>query len=170
MIDLGWVSGDLTVQGKPTTVRFLFYRLVARGVLPKKYPNSNEPPSGDVSRIAGDLRHAAILPLGCIVDRGRSIVDLTGWSSVHEALSYLAGIVRLDPWDMRPLWVICESNSLAGVFEDIARTYRVPLVAFGGQASIGLLAEVAYQMRMDTHVSSTSRILTSAVGTSRTRR
>lgn len=152
MIDFGWEPDNPTVEGEVTSGRFVFYRLVTREVLPKHYDKSNQPPSGDVSRILAHLRHAQVFPLHSISDKGRTILDYRGWPSVAAGIEASIEGIELDPWDGRPPWIISESNSLAGVIEDIAITYRVPLVPLRGQASIGLLAEVARRMRADTRV------------------
>jgi hypothetical protein len=54
---LGWFDpdGNPTGEGRRTSVRFVFYRLVARGVIPKSY-SGHRTPAQDVSDALRDLR------------------------------------------------------------------------------------------------------------------
>ena len=119
----------------PTTGRFLFYRLVAAGLVDKAKKSAPK----DVSMILTQLREAQIVGMSEIVDRSRGVSDFTGWSTIHAAACDSAAAASLDRWHERTPLLIVESNSLAGALEHLAIEYRVVLVPLGGQASCGFL-------------------------------
>lgn len=134
-----------------TTVRFLFYRLVAERVIPKAY-NGTRRPDQDVSVVLTELREAGVVPLDAIVDRSRGVVDFTGWTSVRECVEQAAKHAKLDRWRAAAPLLIVESDSLAGLLEPLAVEFRVVLVPLRGQGSLGLLAEVAPHVQDGTRV------------------
>jgi hypothetical protein len=68
----------------PTNARFLYYELVARGVLEKHKPKGSAGRRSDQSlhEALTDLRQAGMIPWDWITDETRSLDDYTGWSSV----------------------------------------------------------------------------------------
>jgi hypothetical protein len=116
----------------PTSGRFLFYRLVAQAIVTKKQ-------SGLVSDVLTELRNAKRVPMSWIVDRSRGVVDYSGYADLTEAARALIAGLQGDPWDGDVPLLMVESNSLAGVLEDLASEYRVHLCPLGGQSSTGLL-------------------------------
>lgn len=148
MIALGWKPNDPHTQGKPTSVRFLFYRLEAREIIPKEYTGRDgrrkaRQPHQDVSDAMTILRYQGVFPLDSIIDETGGSEDYRG--SVDMVTGTLEALerVRLGPWPDEPPELWAESRSLAGVIRGLAWIYRVPLVPLVGQASVGLLAEVA---------------------------
>jgi len=137
-----------------TTVRFLFYRLVSEGVLPKAYPGKKRTPSQDVSDVVTELRDAAVIPMWQIADDTRSVRDWPSWESIREAVDSTLDKARLDPWvDDHPqpqLWV--ESRSIARVLLPYAYMYRVPVVPLGGQSSRSFDWEVANTVTEETPI------------------
>jgi hypothetical protein len=120
----------------PTSIRFLFYELVSREVVPKAYPaERSRTPSQDISDAVNDLRGAGIVPWGWIVDESRSLRSHRYASSVYEYVEDVLRVARIDLWDGEPPpLILCESRSLAGVLRDIAATYLCPIAATNGQA------------------------------------
>jgi hypothetical protein len=119
----------------PTTNRFLYYRLVAAGVVKK-----GDRAAAEVSAVSTELREAQIVGMDEIRDRSRGVTSHVGWHSIAGAAVNVAYRAKLDRWpeDETPILVV-ESNSLAGVLEDIAIEYRVIVAPLGGTASCGLL-------------------------------
>lgn len=151
LIERAILAEIAALKGKTTTVRFLFYRLVSEGVLPKSYPGSREP-AQDVSRVATEMRLSGLIPLESIVDRGRGTINFLGWDTVGEGVQGTLDQIRLDPWDGDAPQIWVESDSLAGVIESIASDFRVPLVALRGQASISFAHELSERVIDGTRV------------------
>jgi hypothetical protein len=129
-----------------TTVRFIFYRLVAKMVLAKTGvgEKGGRRPDQDVSVVLSDLRWAGVVGFDEIADRSRTIKDFTGWERFADGAAAAVEGVRYDPWGAQraPLFIV-ESESLAGLLEPSAYRYRVPLVPSRGQTSDSLVYEVA---------------------------
>jgi hypothetical protein len=119
----------------PTSLRFLFYELLDRGVIPKSYgATARRTPSQDISVAAMALRENRLVPWSSIVDETRS---LTAWrynASVYEYVSETVDRARIDPWDGEPPpLILCESRSLSGVLTSVAGTYLAPVASTNGQ-------------------------------------
>jgi hypothetical protein len=132
-----------------TTVRFVYYRLIANGTIAKSEAGEKggRRPDQDVSVVLSDLRWADVVGFDEIYDRTRGVVDLTGYDSVVEGVLDVIDNVRLDPWAGAAPLLIVESESLAGLVEATAYRYRVPLVPSRGQASDSVAFEVAKWVR-----------------------
>lgn len=136
------------LDGQVTTVRFLYYRLVSRGIIDK-----GRRFSADVSKVVTYLRDTGLIPMGQIVDRGRQMMKWTVYGSMDEAIRRAVEHARLDPWRGRTppqLWV--ESDSLAGWLEQTAYEYAVPVVPLKGQSSRSFDWEVASTIDEDTTI------------------
>jgi hypothetical protein len=120
----------------PTSIRFLFYELVSRQVVPKAYPARRErTPSQDVSDAVKHLRNVGIVPWDWIVDESRTLHSRHYASSVYEYVEDVLPRARIDLWSGEPPpLILCESRSFAGVLRDIAATYLCPIAATNGQA------------------------------------
>ena len=135
----------------PTSIRFLFYELEGRGIIPKTYPGKRQP-SQDVSEAMTHLRETGLVHWHEVVDETRTLHTWAYANSVYEyALDQLAH-ARVDLWDGEsPPLILCESRSLAGVLRQIAATYLAPIAATNGQTGgflhtdIGPLVEDAYR-------------------------
>jgi hypothetical protein len=94
----------------PTSVRFLFYELVGRGVVSKTATGSRRADQ-DISDAIKHLRDVNLVPWSWIVDETRS---LDSWRYAESAYRYVADILpslRIDPWDgLPPPLIMCESR------------------------------------------------------------
>jgi hypothetical protein len=151
----------------PTSIRFIFYELESRGIVPKDYrkPDGSKrarTPSQDVAEAIKDLRECGLVPWSWIVDETRS---LHSWRYAKSAYEYVLGTlpeVRIDLWDGgTPPLILCESRSLAGVLERIAASYLCPIAATNGQAGGFLHTEVAPLVSANgsSYASSARRVL-----------
>jgi hypothetical protein len=139
----------------PTSIRFLFYELLDRGVIPKvyRYPDGTEKkrtPSQDISEAVTVLREldSEPIPWGWIVDETRSLDNWRYASSVQSYVEEMLPVARIDVWDgEKPPLILCESRSLAGVLRDIAEDYLCPIAATNGQAGGFLHTEIAPLVR-----------------------
>jgi hypothetical protein len=123
----------------PTSIRFLFYELEGRGIIPKVYrytDGSPKPrkPSQDVSDALTALREAGLIPWDWLVDESRILHSWTYAATMSEYVKNQLRYARIDPWDgAAPPLILCESRSLAGVLRNIAGTYICPIAATNGQ-------------------------------------
>jgi hypothetical protein len=135
----------------PTSIRFLFYELEGRGIIPKTYPGKRQP-GQDVSEAMTHLREAGLVDWDEIVDETRSLHNWAYASTVYEHVENRLDGARIDLWegDPPPL-ILCESRSLAGVLRNIAGTYLAPIAATNGQTGgflhtdVGPLVERAHR-------------------------
>jgi hypothetical protein len=133
----------------PTSIRFLFYELLDRGVIEKayRYPDGTEKkrtPSQDISDAVNVLREAGFIPWSWIVDETRTLDSWRYAGSVYQYVSDTLPLARIDLWGgERPPLILCESRSLAGVLRPIARDYLCPISATNGQAGGFLHTEIA---------------------------
>ena len=133
----------------PTSIRFLFYELTDRDVIPKAYigPDGKErrrTPGQDISDAVNVLREAALVPWAWIVDETRTVSSWRYAASVYQYVEETLPLARIDLWDGEPPpLILCESRSLAGVLRDIASDYLCPIAATNGQVGGFLHTEVA---------------------------
>jgi hypothetical protein len=139
----------------PTSIRFLFYELLDRGVIPKVYRDENgaekkRTPSQDISDAVTVLREldSEPIPWSWIVDETRSLDDWRYASSMQSYVEEVLPVARIDVWDgEKPPLILCESRSLAGVLRDIAGDYLCPIAATNGQVGGFLHTEIAPLVR-----------------------
>src|SRR5262249_22102886 len=104
----------------PTSNRFLFYELVARGVIGKEKQPGTQDPAITAETALTQLRKSGQVPWDWIVDETRAVENYSGFSSIEQAmLEHLPG-ARLDPWAGTTVLILTESRSLAGVLRQIA--------------------------------------------------
>jgi hypothetical protein len=132
-----------------TNVRFIVYRLISGGVIEKarRDRTGGRRPDQDVSVVLSDLRWSGVVSFEEVKDRTRAILDYTGSRTFLEGAIDALRNVRVDPWDEPAPLLIVESESLAGVLEESAYMYRVPLVPSRGQTSLSLVHEVSLFVR-----------------------
>jgi hypothetical protein len=126
----------------PTSSRFCFYELIARGLLSKERTGARRADQ-IVHDALTDLREQGLVPWDWIADETRSVEDYTGYASVLEGVRSALIYVRLDPWRGGAPFILTESRSLAGVLRGIASDYRVRIAATNGQAGGFLHTDVA---------------------------
>jgi hypothetical protein len=132
----------------PTSVRFLFYELVAQRVISKE----GERPDKIVSEALTDLRESGRIPWDWIVDETRDVFDYSGSASVAEDWLLYLDNACLDPWRGQVPFIITESKSLAGVLRAMCRNYRVRIAPTGGQVGGFLHTKVERCIHIDDTV------------------
>jgi hypothetical protein len=127
----------------PTDVTFVFYELEQRGIVPKKYEGINprtgkeykRTPRQDVSDALMYLREQRVIPWDWILDTVRVLHE---WRYAATVLDYVRDTVpsaRIDVWGGgEPPLIICESRATAGILDNLAYEYVVPITATGGQS------------------------------------
>jgi hypothetical protein len=127
----------------PTSIRFLFYELLDRGVIPKTYPGKVRTPSQDIADAVKRLREAGI-PWDWIVDETRALYDWRYAQNVYRYVEDALPLARIDVWGgERPPLILCESRSLAGVLRTVAQDYLCPIAATNGQVGGFLHTDIA---------------------------
>ena len=121
----------------PTSARFLFYELVAAGVVSKHATGARRADQGVIDALKS-LRDRGEIPWDWIVDETRSLEDYTGYLSIADGVDAYLNAIRIDPWSDpstgsgAPL-ILTESRSLAGALRNLAREYAVQIAATNGQ-------------------------------------
>jgi len=116
----------------PMTLRGLFYRLVAEGLIPKA-ENEYE----KVGRYLLRLRRDGTIPYDWIADNTRWMRKPRTYGSLDAALAHTARTYRRAVWDNQAAYVEiwCEKDTLAGVILQETEPWDVPLLVCKGFAS-----------------------------------
>jgi hypothetical protein len=123
----------------PTSNRFLFYELVARGIVSKDAPppkpgkKASRRPDQAPNDALTQLRESGEIPWDWIADETRTLENYTGSPTILEGVLDRLDYIRLDPWKGNPPLNLCESRSLAGVLRNIVYEYRAQIAATNGQ-------------------------------------
>jgi hypothetical protein len=111
----------------PTSIRFLFYELVALKIVEKQASGVLRPgavgqrrPDQDVIDAITSLRESGQIPWDAIVDETRSLNDYSGFRSIAEGVNAYMNVIELDPWNGAAPLILTESRSLAGVLRSYA--------------------------------------------------
>jgi hypothetical protein len=91
------------------------------------------------------MRETGVIPWGWVADNTRWLRQRTMFTSPEHILQSVAATYRRDLWARQPVHVEvwCESDSIAGVLDDITLPARVALFACRGQSSKTFVFEAA---------------------------
>lgn len=132
-------------EDQPMTVRQVFYRLVAAGVIPKTESQYRT----TVIRLLGEMRESYDLPWSWIVDNTRWMRKPRSFSGVEEALRNTAQFYRRSLWtDDQYIEIWLEKDALAGVLYSATAAWDVPLMVTRGYPSSSFLYTAAEQIVM----------------------
>jgi hypothetical protein len=137
---------DIVVDAAPTGVRFVYYRAVSKGIVPKTDNGYKQ-----VQRALMALRASGRISWSDIVDSSRWMRKPETWGSLDEMLFDASASYRRDLWrssDSR-VEVWCESESVAGVIGPVTFEWDVPLFPIKGQTSAAFAYAAAMQYRGD---------------------
>jgi hypothetical protein len=126
----------------PTNARFLYYELVARGVVSKKRQGARRPDQ-DAGETLTQLRESGQISWDWIVDETRTLEDYSGFASIKEGVLTALRNINLDPWRGKMPLVLTESRSLGGVLRPIANRYSVKIASTNGQVGGFLHTQIA---------------------------
>lgn len=121
-------------QGMNVSVRQVYYRAVASGLLPSAGSTYNK-----IQGALNDGRMAGLIPWTYVEDRGRGLRGLTTWDSPAAVLRHASATYLRDLWAGQPyrpeVWV--EKQALEGVVGDICSSdeLRVDFYATKGYDS-----------------------------------
>ncbi len=133
---------NIVAQGRPMTVRQVFYQAVARGLVAKTESEYKY----TVGRLLTEMRlsddpFALSIPFDWIADNTRWMRKPRSWSSVEDVLRETAQFYRRRLWDEQDAYVEIwlEKEALAGVVYPITEEWDVPLMVTRGYPSISYL-------------------------------
>lgn len=126
------IIADYQRQGLKLTVRQLYYRFVAKGLIPNTFRSyKNLANTIDLGRRRG------LIDWSAIEDRTRNLDRPNVWSSPESIIAAVAEQYKEDPWRSQPhyieVWV--EKEALVGVVESACEDLRVPFLACRGYLS-----------------------------------
>ena len=128
----------------PQTVRHVFYRMVAMGVVPKQEKLGYETVKLQLLK----MRKSGRVPWGWVGDSTRWRIKPTSYGSLEEALQHNAEFYRRDIWRQAEVHVEiwCESDSIGSVIVRATRKWDVPLMTSRGFSSATYLYDCAQDL------------------------
>jgi len=131
---------DIIDDGKPMTVRQVFYQATVRGLVEKA--------ESGYGKVQNDLtlkRRDGVLPYDWLADNTRWQRKPQTFDSVEQALRETAAFYRKSLWtdadSYVEIWL--EKDALSGVILPITSMYDVPLMVARGYASLSFLYNAA---------------------------
>jgi hypothetical protein len=128
--------------GYDMTVRQVYYQLVSADGIENSDKSYNK-----IQMLLNDARLAGLVDWDHIVDRTRTLRELSTWDSPEEILQGALNGFRIDKWarqDFRPeVWI--EKDALVGVFERACNALQVPVLSCRGYASLSEMFEAGYR-------------------------
>jgi len=123
-LDLIEAAEAILAEGRPMTVRQVFYQLVSRQVI-----KNNRGQYQAVSNALADARREGIIPWDWIEDRLRRPRQVSMWTGLSAFAETCRRSYRLDVWPSQPryLEIWLEKDALSGIFEDVLNPYGVTL-------------------------------------------
>jgi hypothetical protein len=135
----------------PTSGRFLFYELVARGII-SKTPTGKRRADQGMTEALTQLRESGDVPWDWIVDETRSLENYSGSPTIAEGVLDRLPYIRLDPWKGEVPLILCESRSLAGCLRPVAILYGVRIAPTNGQCGGFLHTDIAPKLEPEQRV------------------
>jgi hypothetical protein len=135
----------------PTSGRFLFYELVARGIISKQ-PTGKRRADQDMTEALTQLRENGDIPWNWIVDETRSLKDYSGSSTITEGVLDRLPYIKLDPWHGNVPLILTESRSLAGCLYSVASEYGILIAPTNGQVGGFLHTDIAPTLHVESCV------------------
>lgn len=137
MIEIRGAIFEMVRDGKPMTVRQVFYRGVSASLWSKTEAEYKQ----TVCRLLAEMRRDGTLPYSWIADSTRWQRRPTTYSSVEDALAATARTYRRSLWNQtsRVVEVWLEKEALAGVLVGITDHWDVPLMVTRGYPSLSFL-------------------------------
>jgi len=131
---------DVLDDYNPMTVRQVFYRMVAKGLIQK-----DEKAYKVIQRLLLKLRLDNTIPYEYIADLTRWMRKPTTYSDADRMLQLTISAYRKSLWQRQPAYVEIwlEKDALAGIVYDITQQFDVPLMVARGFSSVTFLHEAA---------------------------
>jgi hypothetical protein len=128
----------------PMTVRQVFYQLVARNVIEK----TERDYQSTVIRLLTDMRMNGQVSFDRIIDESRRRRENQTYDNIADAARDTARFYRRNALKACPDYVEvwCEKEALAGIIEDAASEYDVPIIVSKGMPSLTQLYGTAREI------------------------
>jgi len=130
--DANTIIKEYQAQGFTLTLRQLYYQFVSRDLIPNTMKSYKR-----IGSVVNDGRLAGLIDWNAIEDRTRNLEAVASWFSPESIIDSAARGYRTDLWAEQParieVWI--EKEALAGVFEPICNTLRVPYFCCRGYTS-----------------------------------
>jgi len=135
---------DILADYHPMTVRQVFYRMVARGLISK-----DERSYRAIQRLLLGLRETERIPYEYIADLTRWMRKPRTYTDADSMLRISIETYRKSLWLRQPAYVEIwlEKDALAGIVYDITQQFDVPLMVLRGFSSVTFLHEAALAYR-----------------------
>lgn len=130
----------------PTSIRFLYYELVQRGIVSKTRTGARRTDQDTIDALTR-LREAGRIPWDWIVDETRSLDDYAGDPTIKQGVIDRLSFIHLDPWRGRAPMILTESRATAGVLRSTVSEYAARISATNGQVAGHLRTAIAPQLR-----------------------
>lgn len=119
-------------QGYKLTLRQLYYRFVASGLMENTFRNYKK-----LGSIVNDARLAGYIDWDWIEDRTRNLEGLSHWDDPAHIIDNAARGYNVDKWENQDVYVEVwiEKDALAGVFERVCNEHDVPFLSCRGYTS-----------------------------------
>ena len=131
-------------QGLRLTLRQLYYRFVAAGLIPNTERNYKQ-----LGSIINDARLAGMLDWEAIEDRSRNIISIPHWTNPGEIIIAAANGYSIDKWIDQEyyveVWV--EKQALESVVSDACRSLDITCFACKGYVSQSEMWRAAMRIR-----------------------
>ncbi len=131
---------QIVKEGRPMTVRQVFYQATVHGIVEKAETGYNK-----VQTLLADMRRDGDLPYDWLADSTRWMRKPETFDSVEDALRETARFYRRNLWrdaeSYAEVWL--EKDALSGVVYPVTSMYDVPLMVARGFASLSFLHEAA---------------------------
>lgn len=148
------ILDEYSGQGFDLSLRQLYYQLVSRDLLPKKWA---DPKTGSTNNIRAyknlgnlinDARLAGYVDWNMIVDRGRHTVHNSHWTSPADILESAAYSFKIDKWKDQPYHceVMVEKDALSGVLVPVCKELDVRFTANKGYPSSSILYSMSKRL------------------------
>jgi hypothetical protein len=121
----------------PTSVRHAYYGAITQHLIEKDTAQTKRSNYGKIQRGVLRLRRASVIDYADIVDNTRWMRKPESFSDIDEAVMHWHRSYRRDLWASNDvlLEVWCESESIAGVLQDVTFRWDVPLLPCKGYSS-----------------------------------
>jgi len=127
------VIGEYERDGFSLTLRQLYYRMVARGMIPENTYQQYE----RLGRLINEGRMAGLVSWTAIEDRGRNLMGLETQTGIKPGMQRLRADYRLDLWQDQPcrLEAWSEKQAMEGVIGDVCNRLRINFFSTKGYNS-----------------------------------
>lgn len=159
------ICNEYARQGYDLTLRGLYYRLVARDLIPHtrlylkdargkwyKHPEGTtnaEPNYKWIGRVLNDARMAGLIDWDHLIDSTRNLQRLSTWESPSDIINGALYSYRENHWEGQPeyveVWV--EKEALASIIGRACDTWQVPYFACRGYTSVSEMHVAAMRLR-----------------------